>query len=89
MDYLEEGCSVEEIERCPLAEGEVYTIDTWTWHSHNSPHEETVAWLMHFKYADGKESVKEVLAALKLWGIRRIQWRLSKQHKYRHGTHEV
>jgi len=89
VDYLAEGESVEEIERCALAERQAYSIDTWTWHSHLSPHEKAVAWLMHFKYADRKESVKDVLRHLETWGLRRIQWRLSKQHKYRHGTHEV
>ena len=89
VDYLEEGCSVEEIERCALETGQAYSIDTWTWHSHQSHHEKAVAWLMHFKYADKKESVKEVLAKLESWGLARILWREGKRGRYRHGTHEV
>ncbi len=89
VDYLEDGVSLPEIERFALGDGQAYSIDTWTWHAHQSRHQKAIAWLMHFKYADKKESIKEVLRKLESWGIDRVSWRINKQHKYRHGTHEV
>lgn len=91
VDYLAEGISLQEIERCSLETGRVFTIDTWNWHSHltHDPDHKAVAWLMHFKFANSKDNVKDVIRHQDVWGWKKVLWRCTKQQKYRHGTHDV
>ena len=60
-------------------------------HSHltHDPDHKAVAWLMHFKFANSKDNVKDVIRHQDVWGWKKVLWRCTKQQKYRHGTHDV
>tara|TARA_R110000772_G_C13288654_1_gene437768 strand:+ start:1164 stop:1880 length:717 start_codon:yes stop_codon:yes gene_type:complete len=86
VDYMEgcEGTTVKDY--FEVKDNEAYSVDTWTWHAHNCLTGNATAWLMHFKYADKKISVKRVLDKLNTWGHERIAWRFDMQSKYYYGT---
>lgn len=90
-----EECEEQEaksIETLYLNSNEWYSIDTWQWHAHKLYGKEwhpARAWLMHFKYAPTKEAAREVFQYLNTWGVKRLLWRWSMEHKYRDGTHSL